>query len=339
MQERQDRHVLDAALPAHWGTWQRVKNTALYGIIRASFAIFRLIPFPIARGIAVFVGNLAALVDWRDQRRALANLAIAFPEASRTWRFGVFRRMFVHLAISAVEVIHTERFMTGPHAIAVSDEGRRLLDQALAEGHGAVLVGGHIGNWEICGQLIAKAGYPITSIAKPLYDPRLTRLVHVHRSAYGHRILWRGDAGVAKEILRLFKHNGVLGLLIDQDTKVQGTFVPFFGKPAYTPTAAASFALRTGAAVLCAWAHRVDGVHQIHFERCPLPQADDHDAAVALLTAHLSARLEAAIRARPEQWVWLHQRFKTKATSVDTEAAALNNRVRAVSNGLGGTTP
>jgi KDO2-lipid IV(A) lauroyltransferase len=169
--------------------------------------------------------------------------------------------------------------------------------------------------------VVAAAGLPITSIAKPLYDPRLTRFVHRLRTAYGHRILWRGDDGVPKELLRVFRQNGVLGLLIDQDTRVQGAFVPFFGRPAHTPTAAASLAIRHDAALLMVCGHRAGRRHQLQVERIPLPAGPDHDARVLALTRTLSAWLEAAIRRAPEQWVWLHDRWRRQPDGPTTSPA------------------
>ena len=319
-----EKSVLDAPVPAHWGLWQRAKNNLIYVVVRVAYVLIGLVPFPLARPFAVALGHLAALVDVGDRRRAEAHLLRAMPETTPAERRSIGRRMFVHFAVSAIELIHTDRFLAGTHAIPFPESARDGLTAALAEGHGVVLVGGHIGNWELCGQVIAQAGFKVTSIAKPVYDPRLTRFVNRLRTSHGHRILWRGDAHVAREILRIFKDNGILAILIDQDTKVQGVFAPFFGIPAHTPSAAASFALRAQAPVFVTFAHRVGDSHVMHFERVPYSITGDHDADVLALTAELNGRLEAAIRLYPEQWVWLHRRWKKQP--VDSGAVALNNQ-------------
>ena len=320
------RDVLGASLPARWSSTQRAKNTAIYWTLRALVATIRFIPFPIGRTIALALGLVAWAVDWPDRRRAAANLAHAMPELSPGARRALVRRMFLHLAESAIEAIHVERFVTGPHAIDLGEANRQVLATARACGKGVVAVGGHIGNWELVGQIIARAGFPVTSIAKPLYDPRLTRWVNAQRTAFGARILWRGDSGLPKEMLRVFKNNGVLGMLIDQDTRVQGAFVPFFGRPAHTPTAAASLTLRTGAALVIGWGYRRHGTHEIHFEPFPFTPSGDHDADVVRLTTALNARLEEAIRAEPSQWVWLHNRWKKQPPGVDNPAKPVNTQ-------------
>ncbi|MEE8408053.1 MAG: lipid A biosynthesis acyltransferase, partial [Myxococcota bacterium] len=258
----------------------------------------------------VLLGHVAATVDIPDRRRADANLERAMPELPASERRRISRRMFVHLAVSALESAHLTKILNDPRHAMMTEEHRRLFDNAFARGKGIVAVTGHIGNWELFGQMVAKAGYPITSIAKPLYDPRLTRWVDQQRSARGMQILWRGDRSVPKKMLRVFRNNGVLALLIDQDTMVQGAFVPFFGRHAFTPTAAASMALRKDAAVIIGWSHRHGRKHVFHFERCDFQPRGDHNADVVRLTALLSQRLEAAIREVPEQWVWLHDRWK-----------------------------
>ncbi len=312
--------VLGAALPARWSAWQRRKNTLIYLLLRLVATLARALPFGWVRAVAVGLGHLAATVDLSDRRRALANLAAALPELSARQRRRVVRQMFVHLGISAAEMVHVERFMRGPARVTLPDEMRRLLDAALAEGRGVVAVGGHIGNWELCAQVLAAHGYPMTAIAKPLYDPRLTRWVDQQRTAFGQRILWRGDDNVPKELLRVFRHNGILGLLIDQDTRVHGAFVPFFGRPAHTPTAAASLALRHGAPVIALAGHRHGAGHQLRAERLPLPTIGDHDAQTLELTARINAWLEQAIRAAPAQWVWLHDRWRRQPLDLDATA-------------------
>ena len=231
------------------------------------------------------------------------------PSLSPGERRRIVRRMFVHLGVCAAEAIHIERLVARGE-VTLSPEARAVLDAGLAGGKGVVIVSGHVGNWELLGQMVANAGYRVTSIGKPLYDPRLTRLVHKLRTAYGMQILWRGDAGLTKEMMRVFKENGILGLLIDQRTRVQGAFVPFFGRPAHTPTAPASLALRTGAPLLVGWSHRHGHRHLVHFESLPVEGDADREEDVVALTARLNACLEAAVREIPEQWVWLHDRWK-----------------------------
>jgi Kdo2-lipid IVA lauroyltransferase/acyltransferase len=112
------------------------------------------------------------------------------------------------------------------------------------------MISGHIGNWELLGQAIAAAGYPIATIAKPSYDPRITQWLEEWRSSRGLQIVWRDERNAGKSILRVLRQNALMGFLIDQNTKTAGEFVPFFGRPAFTPTTPAAIALRTGAPII-----------------------------------------------------------------------------------------
>lgn len=302
--------VLHAPLPQRWGPVQRCKNSVLYVLIRGFVGLVSLIPFAVARRMCVALGLIAGLVVYRERRCALRQLAQAMPELSVGAHRRIVRRMFMHFAESVAELTHLDRFLSGPKSIAFSQEQRALIDEALAEGRGVVVVSGHIGNWELFAHVLAKSGLPVATIAKPLYDPRLTRWVHQVRTATGMQVIWRGDDSASRDMMAVFQEGRMLGLLIDQDTKVQGAFVPFFNQAAHTPTAPAAFAMRFGAPVVLAWMHRRGSTHEIHVERVPLPNTGDRDADIIHLTAALSHGLERAVRECPEQWVWVHRRWK-----------------------------
>jgi Kdo2-lipid IVA lauroyltransferase/acyltransferase len=309
-----DRRLsLDVELPARWGRAQRWKNTLIYWAVRAAFWCVQHTPFGLALAVGVALGRMGWTVAAKERRRTLEHLAIAFPELTDAERRRLGRDCFVHLGRCAAEATHVERFLEGPRAIRIGPEGRAVLDAALADKKGVVAVSGHIGNWELMAQVVAKHGYDVSGIAKPLYDPRLTRWVDAERARSGLTVIWRRDESSAKEMLRVFRRGGILAMLIDQDTRVQSVFAPFFGRPAHTPSAAAALALRTAAPVVVCWMHRVGAEHVVSFERLELGGLpEERDAAVLALTARMNARLEAAIRLRPEQWVWMHRRWKTR---------------------------
>jgi KDO2-lipid IV(A) lauroyltransferase len=141
-------------------------------------------------------------------------------------------------------------------------------------------------------------------------------LIEAWRAEGGVTTLWREDPSTARALLRVFKEGHVLGILVDQDTKVQGVWVPFFGRPAYTPRAPADLALRTGAPVLVGTSHRrgpnpADGllfeVTEVPYD----PRPADREAEVLRITAACQAVMEEAIRRHPADWVWMHERWKT----------------------------
>jgi Kdo2-lipid IVA lauroyltransferase/acyltransferase len=289
---------------SRWRGSQGMRNTLLYALMRAgAFALERL---PL-RGLIRLVGCLSPFIFRREARRAEEHLRETLPhlDAAKTTR-----RMFVHFAESLWELCQLRRWVP-----ELEPAARRVLDEALAEGNGAIVISGHVGNWEILGQTIAAAGYPLTTIATPFYDPRVTQWMNEWRTQRGLKIVWR-ERNSGKAILRVLRQNHLMAFLIDQDTKTAGDYVPFFGRPAFTPTTPAALALRTGAAVIFCWHHRRGKRHQITVERLSYERSGDHHRDVLALTAMLTARLENVIRAAPEQWVWMHRRWRTRRESI-----------------------
>lgn len=298
-------------LPRRWTRWQRIKNTAIYGGVRGFHAAARLFPLERAGFVAAAIGRIGWWASPRPRRIALENLAAAFPELDEGERERIARGAFRHLARTALELIRIEALERGPRRLVLSDEHRALLAEASAHGRGVVLVSGHTGNWELIPPLIAGAGFPIAVIGRKLYDPRFTRWVHAFRSRHGVEVLWRGNANLMRSLLAVFRRGEMFGSLIDQDTDVQGAFVPFFGRPAHTPTAAASLALRQRSPTFVCWSWRDDGgVHRLHLEPVEHPTEGTAEERTTELTARFTRRLEDAIRAHPEQWVWMHRRWR-----------------------------
>ncbi|MFL5356057.1 lysophospholipid acyltransferase family protein [Archangium sp.] len=292
---------------------KRLKRFLRYLLVRAALAIVSALPLGLARGLGAGFGRFAFAVAGGERRKALKSLARAFPEKSDAQRHELARASFRHLGMAAFEVGATASMDRQlERLVRWEDEDRRVLDAALARGKGVVFISGHVGNWELLARRVARAGYPSQSIAKETTDPRLTALVEQFRARGGVRSIWRGQEGAARAMLRALKAGEILGLLIDQDTKVQSVFVPFFGELAATPRAAADLALRTGAAVVVGFCQREGEGYRLWMEEVPWQAGGDREADAVALTAALSLRIEAAIRRAPEQWVWMHQRWKTR---------------------------
>jgi Kdo2-lipid IVA lauroyltransferase/acyltransferase len=289
-----------------------LKNTFLYWLMRAGvFAVERL---P-ARGFIRLLGCLSPYIFFRREARlAREHLRATLPHVDAV---KTTRRMFVHFSQSVWELSRLSRWVP-----ELDSRARQVLDEALAEGKGVIVISGHVGNWEILGQAIAAAGYPIATIATPFYDPRVTRWLDAWRTQRGLKILWR-DGNSGKAILRALRSNHLMGFLIDQNTRTAGGYVSFFGRPAFTPTTPAALALRTGAPVIFCWHHRRRKNHQITIERVTYERTGDRGRDILALTALLTTRLENVIRTVPEQWVWMHRRWRTarraslSGTSID----------------------
>jgi len=281
-----------------------------YAVIALVWLLGR-IPFSLALRLGRRGGRLAYHLFGRERRLALAHLALAFPEWSEAERRDVARRMFESLGMSAVELAQLRKLdAVLEDYVRLPEEAARVLHR-IRRGRGVVMVTGHLGNWELLFRRCLRAGFDAYAVGKESHDPRFTALMERIRGR--DRVIWRGAPGAARQMLQVFRKDGYLSLLIDQDTKVQGVFVPFFGRLAHTPRAAADLALRTGASVAAIFIRRLpEGGHEISVEEIPPPRSTDPEAAAWELTAEMTRRIEEAIRRSPHEWVWMHERWKTR---------------------------
>lgn len=304
---------------------KRLKRSIRSVLVRGLLALVSVLPLGPALRLGGAIGVLAYHVARKTRRLALEHLAVAFPEKAEVEREAICRAMFVHLGRSALELTsirsydaRLEEYVALPQAA--------LLAEVMARGKGLMFVTGHLGNWELLARRIARAGVPNAAIAKSGGDPRLNRLAERLRAEGGVTTLWREDADTGRAIIRTFRQGKALGLLIDQDTNVQGVFAPFFGRPAYTPRAAADLALRFRAPVVVATVHRRgpnpgDG-HELELTEVAYdPDPPDREAEVVRLTAACNALLEDAIRRHPAEWVWMHARWKRRPPPSDAPQA------------------
>jgi len=304
---------------------KRLRRGLRSRLIAGLFRLIALIPLGPALRIGAAGGALAYHLFGKTRRLALEHLAHAFPEKTEAERRDIARRMFVHLAMSAMEITsirHWDARLTE----YMTERDPELLRAALARGKGIVYVTGHLGNWELMARFVARVGAPVSAVAKRGGDARLMGLIEQWRKEGGVTTLWREDPSTARALLRVFKRNEVLGILVDQDTRVQGVWVPFFGRPAYTPRAPADLALRTGAPILVGTSHRKgerpgDGFVFEATEVAYDPAPADREAEVLRVTAACQAVMEEAIRRHPADWVWMHERWKTQRGTPEGDAA------------------
>ena len=189
-------------------------------------------------------------------------------------------------------------------------EGSEHLHAALAGGRGVFILAGHCGNWELAAARISR-DIPVTGLARPMANPLVEATIEALRSAAGNRTLNARDS--ARGVLRLLRRGEAVGMLLDQSAlRNERVFVPFLGRPAATNLGLAMLALKTGAPVLPAFSAReADGRHRVWIG-APIPLAETGDRAtrIGVSTARYTAAIEAYVRRYPEQWFWVHNRWK-----------------------------
>lgn len=294
--------------------FRRFRHDALYFPLRALFGAGSRLPLAVVRGLCAQLGLAALGFPSREWRRAADHLALAFPELEGAARRRLLRRCALHFGRTLGEVVWLWRARPEQVAALCSITGIEHLERALDGGRGAVLITGHCGNWELLNARLGVAGVPMTIAVRELFDPRLDTLITALRARFGTAVVPRGSTA-GRRLAQALLGNRVDGLLIDQDIRgIPGVFVPFFGRPAWTPSGAATLALRAGCATVPAFVHRrADGTH--HAEVHPpltAPTEGSNEERVAALTAASTAAIERQVRAFPEQWVWMHRRWRTR---------------------------
>ena len=252
------------------------------------------------------IGSLAWTLSRRDRRRALDHLALAYPELPEMERRRLARGCFRHLGTVLGECLHLYHRDCAFVGSVVDVEGWEEIEKVRKAERPLVLFTGHCGNWELLGAAVNCRGVGMAVVARPLDEPRQQRMLAGLRERFGTPTIARGSEGAARQLLGTLRRGGALGMLIDQDTKVEGVWVPFFGRPAFTPIGAAKIALKQKAAVVPVFIERLaDGRHRVRFQP-PLDLPADPEEATAVMTA----KIEEQVRRLPEQWVWMHRRWR-----------------------------
>jgi len=276
--------------------------------IRSILLLSKLMPYRLGVYAGGILGFIAYYLFPRERNRAIAHLTVAFGEKGRPWIQRTARQSFIHLGKSLLEVM-----LISPRRLArvVDIQGEENLRTALSLKKGVVYVTGHIGNWELMGHTVAAIN-SLSVIAAPIEPEQVNDMIVRLRARMGVRTILRGRPGASRELIRIFKENRVLGILIDQDTDVESAFVDFMGRPAWTPTAAASMAIKFGAPVIFGTIRRGnDNRHAITIEGpLELVRTGNDEKDIVANTAMLTKKIEERIARNPEQWVWMHRRWR-----------------------------
>ena len=271
------------------------------------------LPPGVGRAFGAGLGRAAYWLLPGRRRVALDNLALVFGDTlSPAARATVARESFQHLGITAVECC---RLFFGPAERLlgrVRARGAEHIGQAMARGRGVFFLTAHFGNWELLAATHGLAGFGLSVVVRPLDNPYLDALIAQARQRSGLRAISKREAvqGVRAALAR----GESIGILLDQDAGREGVFVPFLGHAASTSRSLAVLALKTRAPVVPAFIHRLhDGGHELVVEpEIPLVITGDLDHDIVVNTARFTEAIERQVRTHPEQWFWVHRRWKSR---------------------------
>ncbi|UCC23852.1 MAG: lysophospholipid acyltransferase family protein [Gemmatimonadales bacterium] len=270
------------------------------------------VPEGLALGFGGFLGWVMGSVLRIRRSVVEENIARAFPRRDRAWRRRIAAASYRHLGREAVATFRLAGSSSERVRSVTRVEGLEALEAALAEGRGVVMVAGHLGNWEMGGAALAARGLPVDAVVQVQRNPRFDEDLRRARERLGIRIMSKQSA--PRAVLQSLREGHLAALVADQNVVRGGVFVDFFGTPAATARGPAVFALRTGAPLWAGVALKIDGGrgYRVMVRPVSIPLTGDQEEDVRRLTrAHLSI-LESWIEEAPEQYFWLHKRWKSR---------------------------
>jgi Kdo2-lipid IVA lauroyltransferase/acyltransferase len=272
------------------------------------------LPRPVSRAVAITLAQLIRLVHARLRRVGMRNLEIAFPDKSPAERRRIIRGVFTSLGRLLAEVCLFPSYTTQNVAQVAVYDGFENFESAQRRGKGVLFLTGHFGGWEIGSFVHSIHGHPLRIVIRELDNPYLNKLVDRYRTLHGNQTF--GKQEFARGLLAAMRAGETVGVLMDTNmTPPQGVFVPFFGVDACTASGIARVAQRTDAAVVPAltiWDNAI-GKYRIHFAPAlTLVRTGNDDADAVANTALFTRVIEEYARKYPEQWLWVHRRWKTR---------------------------
>jgi Kdo2-lipid IVA lauroyltransferase/acyltransferase len=291
-----------------------IKEQIEYVLARLLLTIFGTMPRKTARRAATAVTWLGFHLARRQRTAGLRNLQMALPDLTDQQRLEILRGSFRNLGRLLVEFSHFPELNKGNISKFVTQDGLENYHEALRRGRGVIFMTAHFGSWELSSFAHSLFGYPMKFVVRPIDNRKVDELITHYRTLGGNVPIQRRSAG--RDILKALRDNEAVGILFDQNTTTdEGIFVDFFGRPACTTPAIATFALRTGAAVLpgfLIWEEKVQK-HRLRFDPpVKIIETGDLERDVAENTKLFNRILEGYVRKYPDQWLWIHRRWKTR---------------------------
>lgn len=290
----------------------RWKHYPPYFLLKGFCALVRLLPMALVWRITTAVSRVAYLLDGKHRRVALRNLDIAFGAGKSPAE----KRKIVRGAFKSIFLTEVEFFLIPSIVPDVRSFMRitnfRAVESVLQRKRGLIFIVCHSGNWEIMAHLTIEKGCKLASIGRPLKNPLIYREIERLRCYNGGAALKK--KWVTREIIARLKQNWCIAILIDQYAGRNAPFVPFFGRPVSTTPAAVLLAMKTGAGMVPVFDVR-EGYGRHHMHCCdPVETVNtgNRDADIRENCARLNRVIEEWVRRYPEQWLWMHRRWRKK---------------------------
>jgi len=303
--------------------WKKIRRGVKYPVLVFFIKVFILFLRMFSREFVLKVcsifGKIAFLIVKGERKKTIKNLTLIYgKEKSSQEIYQMARQVFVHQALNFGDYIHTLHYTTREHFSRIMDiEGEEYLKSAYDKGKGVICLMSHTGSWEFSAILPPVMGYSTSALSRPMPNPRIDKLIVGYRQKRGMKNIGRRNA--YPKLVEALNKGECLIIMIDQDTQAKGVFVDFFGRQAYTPIGAARLAKDSGSPVVPMFMRRMPNDKHRFTIMPPIEWKDTGDLDTDMLenTKEYTRHIEMAISEYPEQWVWMHERWKTSPADVE----------------------
>lgn len=289
---------------------RRLEYLAVWLVVRS----LGLLPRPLARGVAIALAHVVRLLHGKLRRVGLRNLELAYPEMPAAERRKILQGFFTSLGRQLAEVCLFPKYTRENSSKVIVYDGFENFERGFQRGKGVLFLTGHMGAWEISSFFHSLQGHPLHVVMRPLDNPYVDQLVRYYRGMHGNIPVDKDD--FVRGLLTAMKKGEVVGILMDTNmTPPQGVFVDFFGIPACTASGLARIAMRTDAAVVPAvalWDRRLRKYRMRFDPAVELIRTGDTEVDIVANTQKFTQVIESFVRRYPEQWLWVHRRWKTR---------------------------
>ena len=272
------------------------------------------LPRPAARATGILIAGLVYHFHLRLRRVGMRNLQLAFPGQTQQERRRTLRAVYVSLGRLLGEACLFPYYTPANASEVAVYQGFENFEAAEKRGKGVLFLTGHFGGWEIGSFFHSLMGHPMQIVVRPLDNPYVDALVERYRGLHGNTMI--GKQEFARRLIAAMRANATVGILMDTNmTPPQGVFVDFFGIPACTASGLARVALHTGAAVVPAFTIWDPVLRKYRVEFDPaldLVRSGNDEADAVANTALFTKVIEQYVRRYPDQWLWVHRRWKTR---------------------------
>ena len=281
-------------------------------LLKAIAWFFAALPESIALAVGRGLGWIYGNVIRYHRKDAIMAVERGFPDLSSAEVHQLVQRMYGNLGMNIVDMFRLSRLTD----VALDEKfelfGGEYIDKALEANKGALMLNAHLGSWEMLAALSPRLGYPLSVVAKDLKGPGVNDYFNSLRSQFGVKVIPAKNA--ARSCLRALRNNELIGFMLDQNMiDKEGVFVDFFGKPACTTPGLAILSMQSEAPVLPIFIHRTGrGLHQINVYPPVPPPVSREKEDIRAATQEYTRIIEEEIRKYPDQWIWLHRRWRTQ---------------------------